>query len=188
MRPRGSQVVNRSPASTGAAELTAYSAASSTSCAKPRSISSLPDPHPERASQSLCRKRAKEDTANSASGERAPPSSARTAPAPMRSSKHGRSVLSSQRSPAGITAMREPHAAARFATAGAFRRHAVNVGTRFALRARVLPFGEGNTKRVCAGMERSEDGESEYAGHRSTRSQQGVLPAGKSGAESSFHW
>ena len=83
--------------------------------------------------------------------------------------------------------MRGPQAATRFATAGAFRRQAVNTGTPFALRARLLPFGDGNTNRVCAGMERSEAGESEYwpATVRSEASRAPFSRANRS-AESSF--
>jgi hypothetical protein len=45
---------------------------------------------------------------NSASGDRVPGSPARTAPAPTRSSRQGRSEASHHCSPAGITAMRSP--------------------------------------------------------------------------------
>jgi hypothetical protein len=59
--------------------------------------------------------------------------------------------------------IRLPRIAARRATSGALRRQAVNVGTPFEFNDRLLPFGEGKTNSVSAGMERRDAGESEYS-------------------------
>src|SRR5215472_15536311 len=154
--------MNRSSASIGTAELTPYTEASSTSQPNPPFTSSLPDPQRDSAPARSLRKRSNAATASSASGDRLPASKDRTAPAPIQSSKHGRSVSSPQRSPAGITATRALDLAKCAATAGAFRKHAVKVDARFTLRHRVLPFGDGRTRAVPAGIARTEAGEREY--------------------------
>lgn len=99
----------------------------------------------------------------SASGERRPGSRARTAPAPMRSSRHGRRVPYSHRSPAGMIAKEWPAADAARATAVAFLRQAVKVGAAPLLWHSVLPLGEGKTRRDPAGIEHNEAGDRLYA-------------------------
>jgi hypothetical protein len=121
------------------------------------------DPSMNNVSRRFRQKHANAAIAISASGDNVPGSSASTEPAPIKSSRHGRRELSGHRSPAGMTAIREPQARAPRATAGVLRKEAVNVGTPLADSESVLPFGDGKTRRVLGGIERSDAGDSEYA-------------------------
>src|SRR5258707_11238667 len=85
------------------------------------------------------------------------------APAAIQSSSAGRSVPSSHFSPAGISAMRLPTLLAALATACAFRKHPAKVGTSLVARLKVDPLGEGKTRRVPAGIFKSDVGDSEYS-------------------------
>lgn len=106
------------------------------------------------ASRRLPRKCSNAAMAISASGDGRPGRAARTAPEPIRSSMAGRSEPSGQRSPAGITAMREPCLRAQSATARQLRRQAVNVAAvQLACIASVLPFGEGITRVAPVGID-----------------------------------
>lgn len=120
---RNAALTNLSPTSTGTAELTAYSAASSMSDWKPRSTSSWPEVQRVNAPGKSSPNRSKAATASSASGDLLPGSIDNMAPAPIQSSRQGRKDSSGHRSPAGMTATRLADCRRCAAIAVAFRRH-----------------------------------------------------------------
>ena len=87
---------------------------------------SLPELDFRSAAAKSARKCSPAAAASWASGKRLPGSEATTAPAPIRSSRHGRNSPLSQISPAGITANVVPRPAAARATAAALRRQAAS--------------------------------------------------------------
>src|SRR5918912_306474 len=131
------------------------------SLSSPRSSFSFPELQLFSRSNVLPAMHSKTASAAAASGESVPFRKFIIAPAPAKSSTHGRSVPSGQRSPAGIRAMLRPVLKADSAAARQFRRHPMIVRVEPVDRLRVEPFGDGKTRRAPLGRFKREAGESE---------------------------
>ena len=171
----------------GTLQLTSICDARATSVSYPRSMSSTP----ETLFQIFCAKSAPGARYTSraawASGENEPLNSLIIAPAPSQSSRLGRRLLSSQRSPAGITDIRFPNRSAASATAEAFRRQPASVIVSPVARLSEAPFGEGSTIRVPEGMSRNDAGDREKRPAPRATANSASTAVANSRARSSFH-
>src|SRR5438105_4423199 len=99
------------------------------------------------------------------------------APAPIKSSTAGRKLPSSQRSPAGMMAMRGPYLIAAKATARQFLKHPTKVGVEPVPKLSVAPLGEGSTSRASLGRWANDAGEREYLSTSRLKSASSALTA-----------
>ncbi len=131
----------------GTSVLMSTLAAYKTSCRQPLSDSSRPDEQSSRTVSMRSCASSHAAAAERASGDCAPPSRERTAPAPRKSSSAGRSEPSGHRSPHAITMMGALCCCAHPATASALRRQAATTvePASWANAAHVEPLGEGST-------------------------------------------
>src|ERR1044071_9917054 len=84
------------------------------------------------------------------------------APAPAKSSRHGRSVPSSHLSPAGMTAMFLPFLIADSATARQFLKQPAIIVAELVAKLSEEPFGDGSTSRTPCATAVNDAGDSEY--------------------------
>ena len=131
------------------------------SCSSPLAIFSFPEIQPLMRSSILVALSLNTAAAASASGESLPRRNLMTAPAPAKSSKHGRNAPSAHLSPAGITAILRPLLIADSATAWQFLKHPRRVGVEPVDKLSVEPLGEGRTRRIPEGNSNSDAGDKE---------------------------
>jgi hypothetical protein len=112
-----------------------------------------------------------------------------TAPAPSRSSKHGRNEPSGRRSPQAITPTERAELFSHAATADAFRKHDATtaVPASSASAAQVEPFGEGSTTASPAPSRRRLKGDSDGPNGSDSSASTAPTEEPKAAAERSRH-